>query len=152
MVRAKPGPRWNLSVADGVGEREILVTYQYQHSNKLTPHTKYPCLSPPQFSCPPVVKILSQVEEIKVEGYTSPSPIVVFAPCEQAFQWVRASLGQPGLFVGPGRVQWAGLNVKWAWAGLGPEVLSPGDPAGLAHLLSLVSNFHDPSSHSHYGN
>ena len=70
----------------------------------------------------------------------------------QAFQWVRASLGQPGLFVGPGRVHWAGLNFKWAWAGLGLEVPSLGDPVGLAHVLSLVSDFHDPSSHGHYGN
>jgi len=72
----------------------------------------------------------------------------------QAFQWVRASLGQPGLLVGPGWAHWAGLNFTWAWAGSGPEVPSPGNPAGLVNVLSCLPDFHhdDPSSHCHHGN
>jgi len=73
---------------------------------------------------------------------------------DQAFQWVRASLGQPGLLVGPGWAHWAGLNFRCAWAGSGPEVPSPGNPVGLVNVLSRLPDFHhdDPSSHCHHGN
>src|ERR1700710_1408637 len=49
---------------------------------------------------------------------------------------------------------WAGLNFRWAWAGSGPEVPSPGNPAGLVNVLSRLPDFHqrDPSSHWHHGN
>jgi len=60
----------------------------------------------------------------------------------------------PG-FVGPARaLGWAGLNFRWAWAGSGPEVPSPGNPAGLVNVLSRLPDFRrdGPSSHCHHGN
>ena len=79
---------------------------------------------------------------------------ILFVWGVQAFQWVRASLGQPGLFVGPGRARGGGLNFRWGWAWSGPGVLSPGNLAGLVNVLSRVPNLHHdhPSRHRHYGN
>jgi len=67
----------------------------------------------------------------------------------QVFQWLRASLGRPGRLVGPGWAHWAELNFGWAWAGLGLEVPSPGNPAGLVNVLSRLPDFDHDNSSSH---